>query len=43
MLESYIGVKGIEANVDKGNLSYSLVYAIGGNSLKDKLIIKVGL
>ena len=34
MLERYIGVKGIETNIGKRNLSYSLVNAIGGNSLR---------
>ena len=29
-----MGVKGAEANVGKGNLSYSLVNAIGSNNLR---------
>ena len=34
MLERRMGVKGTEANVGKGNPSYSLVNAIGGNNLR---------
>jgi len=34
MLERYIGVKDIEANLDKRNLSYSMVNAIGGKHLR---------
>jgi len=34
MLERYIGVKGIEANLGKRNLSYSMVSAIGGKYLR---------
>ena len=34
MLERYIGVKGIEANLGKRNLSRSIVNAIGGKYLK---------
>ena len=33
-LERRIAVKGIEANISKGNPSYSLVNAIGGNNLR---------
>ena len=34
ILKRYMGVKGAEANVGKGNLSYSLVNAIGSNNLR---------
>jgi len=34
VLERYIGVKGIEANLGKSNLSYSIVNAIGGKYLR---------
>src|SRR6266566_8139028 len=34
MLERYIGVKGVEADAGKRNLSYSIVNAIGGNNLR---------
>jgi hypothetical protein len=34
MLERRIGVKGIEANLSKRNLSYSIVNAIGGKYLR---------
>ena len=34
MLERHIGVKGIEANTGKRNLSYSMVNAIGVNNLR---------
>jgi len=34
MLKRYIGVKGIEADLDKRNLSYSMVNAIGGKYLR---------
>ena len=32
ILKRYIGVKGVKANASKGNTSYSLVNAIGGNN-----------
>jgi len=34
MLERRIGVKGIEADLGRGNLSYSMVNAIGGKYLR---------
>jgi len=34
MLKRYIEVKGIEANLGKRNLSYSMVNAIGGKYLR---------
>jgi len=34
MLERRIGVKGIEANLGKRNLSYGIVNAIGGKYLR---------
>jgi len=34
MLERRIGVKGIEANLDKRNLSHGIVNAIGGEYLR---------
>ena len=34
ILKRYIGVKGIEANLSKRNLSYSIVNAIGGEYLR---------
>jgi len=34
MLERQIGVKGIEVDLDKGNLSYSIGNAIGGKYLR---------
>jgi len=34
MLERYIGVKVIEANLGKRNLSYSIVNVIGGKYLR---------
>ena len=34
MLERCIGVKGIEADTGKRNLSYSIVNTIGGNNLR---------
>ena len=34
MLKRYMRVKGIEANLDKRNLSYSIVNTIGGKYLK---------
>ena len=34
MLERYIGVKGIESNLGKRILSYSIVNAIGGKYLR---------
>ena len=34
MLERYIGVKSIEANLGKKNLSYSIVNVIGGKYLR---------
>src|SRR5258707_1357567 len=34
ILERYIGVKGIEANLGKRNLSYSIVNTIGGKYLR---------
>ena len=33
-LERYIGVKGIEADLDKRNLSYNIVNIIGGKYLR---------
>ena len=34
MLKRYMRVKGIEANLDKRNLSYSIVNTIGGKYLR---------
>ena len=34
MLERYIGVKGIEANLSKRNLSHNMVNIIGGKYLR---------
>ena len=34
ILKRYIGVKGIEANLGKNNLSYSIVNTIGGKYLR---------
>jgi len=34
VLERYIGVKGLEANLGKRNLSYSIVNAIGDKYLR---------
>ena len=34
MLKRYIGVKGIEANIGKRNLSRSIINAIGGKYLR---------
>ena len=34
MLERYIGVKGVEANVGKRNLSHSIVNTIGDKDLR---------
>ena len=34
MLKIYIGVKGIEVSLSKGNLDYSIVNTIGGKYLR---------